>query len=156
DAFAMPGTTRQPVRELVPEPPEETEPARSAVELAHIEALERELADRQQRIAAIEAEMRNLEMMCTSDLSQLSPGAFTSALASTLDAYRSGAGLAGRVPLVLDGVLDRVSPDTCDAAVTVLAAATDLQTIVVSNETQVMLRMRDAGGTIVHWPEADA
>ena len=153
EAFATPGTTRPPRREVVPPPPGPVEPQRSPVDVARIEVLERERAAQQQRLAALEAEMHELEAMSTGDLSQLSPAAFTNALSCTLHAYRSGAVLAGRVPLVLDGVLDRIRPDTCDAAVDVLAAATDLQTIVVSNDPQVMLRVRDAGGAIVLWPE---
>jgi hypothetical protein len=159
DAFAMPGSTREPVRELVVEeaPPEPApEPERSPVELARIEALEAERAAQRQRILELEAQMRELETIRESDLSQLSPAAFAHALASTLTAYRSGAVLAGRVPLVLDGVLDRISPDTCEAAVGALARASDLQAIVVSNEPDVMQRIRDAGGTIVHWPESES
>ncbi len=153
EAFVMLGTGRAPVRERVPEEP--AEPPRPPVELARIEALERERAAQRQQMSELEAEMRELERARESDISQLSPDEFTRAIASTLDAYRAGAVLAGRVPLVLDGVLDRVSPATCDAAVGALVGAADLQAIVVSNEPQVMQRIRDAGGTIVYWPESE-
>ena len=153
EAFAMPGKSPQPLEELAPPAP--PEPERSPVELARIEALEGEYAAQQQQLTTLESEMRDLEAMREADLSQLAPNAFRRALESTLDAYRSGNVLAGRVPLVLDGVLDRISPDTCDAAVGALAGAADLQAIVVSNEPQVMQRIRDAGGTIVHWPEPE-
>jgi hypothetical protein len=99
--------------------------------------------------------MSELETMREADLGQLSPAAFQRALQSTLEAYRAGSVLAGRVPLVFDGVLDRISPETCDAAVEALASAADLQAIIVSNEPPVMQRIRDAGGTIVHWPESE-
>jgi hypothetical protein len=153
DAFALPGESPQPGREPIPDEP--PEPERSPVELARIEALERERTVREQRTSELEAEMRDLERARESDLSRLSPAAFMRALDSTLDAYRSGAVLAGRVPLVLDGVLDRINPETCDAAVSALAGAADLQAIVVSNEPRVMQRIRDAGGTVVVWPEAE-
>jgi hypothetical protein len=153
EAFAMPGTSPQPIQELAPVLP--PEPERSPVELARIETLEREHAVQLRKLCALESEMRDLETMREADLTQLSPAAFRHALESTLDAYRAGSVLAGRVPLVFDGVLDRISPDTCDAAVGALADAADLQAIVVSNEPQVMQRIRDAGGTIVHWPEAE-
>jgi hypothetical protein len=153
DAFALPGTAPQPRHQTTPDEP--PEPERSPIELARIEALERERAAREQRTGELEAEMRELERVREVDLAQLSPAVFTSALDSTLDAYRSGAVLAGRVPLVLDGVLDRISSETCDAAVSALAGAADLQAIVVSNEPRVMQRIRDAGGTVVVWPEAE-
>ncbi len=153
EAFATPGSSPQPIRELAPAAP--AEPERSPVELARLEALEREHAAQQQRLGALESEIRDLEAMREADLPQLSPDAFRHTLESTLEAYRAGRVLAGRVPLVLDGVLDRISPDTCDAAVGALAGAADLQAIVVSNDPQVMQRIRDAGGTIVHWPEPE-
>jgi hypothetical protein len=153
EAFAMPGTSPQPIQELEPAAP--PEPERSPVELARIEVLEREHSAQLRQLSALESEMRALETLRGADLTQLSPEAFRHALESTLDAYRAGSVLAGRVPLVFDGVLDRISPDTCDAAVGALADAADLQAIVVSNEPQVMQRIRNAGGTIVHWPEAE-
>jgi hypothetical protein len=153
EAFAIPGASPEPIRDFAPAAPAEAE--RSPVELARLEALEREHTAQQQRLGALESEMRDLEAMREADLPQLSPDAFRHALESTLEAYRAGRVLAGRVPLVLDGVLDRISPDTCDAAVGALAGAADLQAIVVSNDPQVMQRIRDAGGTIVHWPEPE-
>jgi hypothetical protein len=165
EAFAMPGTSPQPVEELrpvappepvgPPEPVAPPEAARSAVELARIESLEHELDAQRQELAALETEMRELESMRDADLGQLSPTALQRAMESTLDAYRAGSVLAGRVPIVFDGVLDRVSPEACDAALAVLAGAADLQAIIVSNEPPVMQRIRDAGGTIVHWPDPE-
>jgi hypothetical protein len=154
DAWPMPGDTPQTLEELAaPEPPEPEGP--SAVELAQIEALERELAGQQERVAQLEEQMSDLEAARTADLAQLSAEAFASALESTLAAYRAGAVLDGKVPLVFDGVLDRIRPDACDAAVEILLRAEDLQAIVVSNDAQVVQRIRDVGGTIVRWPEPE-
>ena len=149
DAFQMPGDARQPVDE----PPEPEGP--SAVELAQIEVLERELVDVQRHVAELEQQMTELESARTADLGRLSPEAFASALQSTLAAYRAGTVLDGKVPLVLDGVLDRIRPDACDAAVDILLRADDLQAIVVSNEPAVVQRIGSAGGTMVRWPEPD-
>jgi hypothetical protein len=149
DAFQMPGDARQPVDG----PPEPVGP--SAVELAQIETLERELAEVQQHVGELEQQMTELEAARTADLAQLSPEAFVSALQSTLAAYRAGTVLDGKVPLVLDGVLDRIGPDACDAAVDILLRADDLQAIVVSNEPAVVQRIGSAGGTMVRWPEPD-
>jgi hypothetical protein len=154
DNFQMPGDARQPVDALdAPQPDQPVRP--SAVELAQIEALERERAERQQRGDALEQQMVELEAARTADLAQLSPEALMSALQSTLAAYRAGAVLDGKVPLVFDGVLDRLRPEACAAAVDILVGADDLQAIVVSNDPQVMQRIRIAGGTIVHWPESE-
>jgi len=149
DAFPMPGDARQPSDE----PCEPAGP--SAVELAQIEVLERELAEVQQRVDELEQQMTELESARTADLAQLSPEAFASALQSTLAAYRAGTVLDGKVPLVLDGVLDRIGPDACQAAVDILLRADDLQAIVVSNEPAVVQRIGSAGGTMVRWPESD-
>ena len=51
-----------------------------------------------------------------------------------------------------DGVLDRLSADACDAGVQALARAADLQTIVVSNDPNVVQRIRNVGGGVVRWP----
>jgi hypothetical protein len=152
DAWPMPGNERRRIEAVGPPQPE----GLSAVELAQIEALERELAEQQQRVADLEGQMAELEAARTADLAQLSAKAFTSAIQSTLAAYRAGTVLDGRVPLVFDGVLDRIRPEACDAAVDMLLRAEDLQAIVVSNDAQVVHRIRSAGGTIVLWPEPSA
>jgi hypothetical protein len=153
DAWPKPGEEPRPA-EAIAEPAVPAAPQPSAVELAEIETLERALAEQKQRLADVEAKMRELEAARAGSFVDLSPDAITNALQSTLAAYRAGAVLAGKVPVVFDGVLDRIRPDACDAAVQLLLAATDIQSIVVSNDPQVMQRIRDAGGTIVRWPEA--
>jgi hypothetical protein len=152
EAFPMPGD--EPRATETPVPPEPVA-GPSALELAQIEALEDELADQRQRVAGLEAEMRGLEAARYGSFADLSPEALTSALECTLAAYRAGDVLAGKVPLVLDGVLDRLRPESCEAAVQLLVAATDIQSIVVSNDPQVMQCIRHAGGTIVRWPEPE-
>jgi len=156
--FQMPGDARQPVDAVaVPGPQQPPEPAGpSAVELAQIEALERELAEQRQRADDLEEQMAELEAARTSDLAQLSPEALMSALQSTLAAYRAGTVLDGKVPLVFDGVLDRLRPEACDAAIEVLLRADDLQAIVVSNDPLVVQRIHSAGGTIVQWPAPES
>jgi len=151
DAWPMPGSERRPVEALAAPEPE----GPSAVELAQIEALEGALAEQQLRVGELERQMTELEAARTGDLAQLSAEAFTSAIASTLAAYRAGMVLDGKVPLVFDGVLDRIRPAACDAAVEMLLRADDLQAIVVSNDAQVVQRIRSAGGTIVLWPEPE-
>ena len=70
-----------------------------------------------------------------------------------LDLYRAGQLLAGRLPLVLDGALDGLGAPGREAAVQALAQADDLQTIVVSDDVEVMQSVAIAGGTLVRWPQ---
>lgn len=150
DAWPIPGDEPRRVQALAaPAQP-------SAVELARIETLEHELAEHQQRMAELERQMTELEAARAADLAQLSPEALTRALECTIAAYRAGNVLDGKVPLVFDGVLDRIGREACEAAVETLLRAEDLQAIVVSNDPQVVQLIHNAGGTIVRWPEHDA
>jgi hypothetical protein len=69
------------------------------------------------------------------------------------DRYRSGALLGGTLPMVIDGVLDEIAPESREAAVRYLAGADDVQIIVVSDDPEVLQSLAYAGASLVRWPE---
>ena len=77
------------------------------------------------------------------------------ALETLVVAYRSGALLGGCLPLVVDSVLDGHDHDTRNAALGVFARATDVQTVVVTDDPEVMQSLAREGGTLVRWPRAN-
>jgi hypothetical protein len=56
---------------------------------------------------------------------------------------------------VLDGAFDGLAPASRDAAIQVLSRNTDVQSIIVTDDLEVMGSLTAAGGTIVLWPESD-
>src|SRR5262249_5039870 len=94
EAWSLPGAETAAPELAEPEPP----PGPSEMELAEIEALERELVTARERLTALEALMRELEAARSADFAELEPDAVRNALGVTLAAYRAGAVLAGQVP----------------------------------------------------------
>ena len=77
----------------------------------------------------------------------------TNALEAVFTAYRSGRLLAGRLPLIVDGVLDGLTLDARERALGVFAAPIDVQTVVVTDDPEVMQSLSREGGTLVRWPD---
>jgi hypothetical protein len=125
----------------------------SVVPLGEVERLEQQRVEQEDLLEEIGVEMLRLDTTRDSDLVQLAPSDFVRVIEAMLDAYRAGEVLEGRLPLVLDGVLDGLDVEVRDAAVLALADADDAQIIVVTDDAEVTKRVSDAGGTIVRWPE---
>ena len=78
----------------------------------------------------------------------------TNALEAVFNAYRSGRLLAGRLPLIIDGVLDGLTLDARERALGVFARAADVQIVVVTDDPEVMQSLSREGGTLVRWPDS--
>lgn len=120
----------------------------------------REVADLEERrsaqnrkLAQLEAELARVDRMNEAGVARLDGTELSRALESLLAAYRAGDLLDGRLPLILDGVLDGLTADAREAAVAVFARATDVQTVVVTDDPEVMQSLSRKGGTLVRWPE---
>jgi hypothetical protein len=141
----------------IPQPPTwAMRVSKSEVPLSEIEGLEHQLHAKDALIADVDGESAHIAATCDLDLLRLGPDDFVRVVDAMFDAYRAGEVLEGHLPLVLDGVLDGLAADARDAAVLALAKADDLQVIVVTDEETVTRRVRDAGGTIVHWPAPES
>lgn len=130
-----------------PEPPIRTD-------LVGTEKLERQLVELERHLEALQAEIDRLDATRYAELSMLEPDDLVRAVGCLLDSYRAGEVLAGRLPLVLDGVFDALTPGVRRAGLEELARATDLQAIVVTGEPLVADAVSEAGGRVVEWPEA--
>jgi hypothetical protein len=127
--------------------------AGSSVPLGEVEKLEQQRVEQEDLLEEIGVEMLRLDATRDAELVQLAPSDFVRVIEAMLDAYRAGEVLEGRLPLVLDGVLDGHDTEVRDAAVLALADADDAQIIVVTDDPEITKRVSDAGGTIVRWPE---
>jgi hypothetical protein len=132
-----------------------TEPPERPVASTLVDSLEEEQARHEHSLAVLEAEIARLDQIYDADIEAVAADDLGQVVESVLTSYRAGNLLGGRLPVVLDGALDRLTPEARDAAVTVLAGAVDVQSIVVTDDLEVMKSLTRAGGTIVLWPEAD-
>ena len=140
----------------IPQPP--TWPmlvARPVVPLGEVEALEQQRDAQQQILDGLEADMMRLDAARDEDLAQLAPDDFVRVIDAMFDAYRAGDVLEGRLPLILDGVLDGLAAEVRDPAVLALADADDVQVIVVTDDPEVTNRVSEAGGTVGRWSEPE-
>ncbi len=115
--------------------------------------LERQQFAHQRALEEIEAELVRVDTAYSADLARLSAADFALALECTLSAYRSGHLLNGQLPLIFDGALDGLSASAREVAIRVLAEASDLQAILVSEDPELLQSIAYAGGTLVRWPE---
>ncbi len=119
-----------------------------------VEGLEEDHARHERILADLEIEIGRLDQIYDADIDRIAPDDLAQVMESLLDSYRAGNLLGGRLPVVLDGAFDGLQPEARDAAILVLAKNTDVQSIVVTDELDVMKSVTAAGGTIVLWPEA--
>jgi hypothetical protein len=138
-------------RELLP-----TAPSAERTQSGEVTGFERQLSQHERALAELEGEIARLYQIHDADISGIAPDDLALVMEALIEAYRAGNQLGGRLPLVLDGALDGLAPEARRAAAVVLAAATDVQSIVVSDDVQVMKSVTDAGGTLVLSPEAMA
>ena len=102
---------------------------------------------------ALEEELARLDGLRLAELHDLVPDDLALAVGELLESYRRSDLLAGRLPLVLDGALDGIDRAAREAAVAMLASASDVQGVVVSDDPAVVDAIRDAGGVVCRWPE---
>ena len=119
-----------------------------------VEGLEEDHARHGRILADLETEIARLDGIYDADIDQIAPDDLAQVMESLLDAYRAGNLLGGRLPVVLDGAFDGLEPESRAAAIRVLSRNTDVQSIVVTDDLDVMKSLTAAGGTIVLWPES--
>ncbi len=125
----------------------------SALGPEEIAELAEQRREHEQVLAELEGELARLDHLGTVPVEHLPPGDLVAALDLVFDRYRSGALLDGRLPMVIDGVIDEIAPESRDAAVRHLAAADDIQIIVVSDDPELLQSLAYAGASLVRWPE---
>jgi hypothetical protein len=143
------GDAIQTARELLATEPPERTPGWGIVE-----GLEEEHTRHERILADLEREIARLDEIYDADIDRVAPDDLAQVMESLLDSYRAGKLLGGRLPVVLDGAFDHLTPEARDAAVRVLGRNTDVQSIVVTDDLEVMKSVTAAGGTIVLWPES--
>jgi len=143
------GDAIQTARELLATDPPERTPGWGIVE-----GLEEEQARHERILADLETEIARLDQIYDADIDRVAPTDLAQVMESLLDSYRAGNLLGGRLPVVLDGAFDGLAAAARDAAVVVLSRNTDVQSIVVTDDLEVMKSVTAAGGTIVLWPES--
>jgi hypothetical protein len=124
----------------------------SSARTLDVSTLEQQRFAHDRALEQLNTELGEIDAVYNADLRSLPAAEVTRAVAVLLDRYRSGYLLAGQLPLVLDGALDGLAAAAREAAIKVLAEADDLQTIVVSDDVEVMQSVARAGGTLVRWP----
>jgi hypothetical protein len=120
-----------------------------------VEGLEEDHTRHERILADLETEISRLDQIYDADIDRIAPDDLAQVMESLLDSYRAGNLLGGRLPIVLDGAFDGVAPEARDTAIRVLSRNADVQSIVVTDDLEVMKSLTAAGGTIVLWPESD-
>jgi hypothetical protein len=128
-------------------------PAAASVRMADIETLEQQRFAHDRALEQLDTDLAAIDAVYNADFRYLPAHELTRAVHVLLDLYRAGQLLEGRLPLVLDGALDGLGAPGREAAVQALAQAVDLQTIVVSDDVEVMQSVALAGGSLVRWPQ---
>jgi hypothetical protein len=161
DAGVARGDAIQAARDLLAVEPTPTAPAPAPEAAAErspgwgvVEGLEEDHARHERILADLETEIGRLDQIYDADIDRIAPDDLAQVMESLLDSYRAGNLLGGRLPVVLDGAFDGLRPEARDAAILALAKNTDVQSIVVTDELDVMKSVTAAGGTIVLWPES--
>lgn len=143
------GDAIQTARDLLASDP----PAERTTGWGLVEGLEEEHARHERILAGLESEISRLDQIYDADIDRIGADDLAQVIESLLDSYRSGNLLGGRLPVVLDGAFDGLDPDAREAAILVLSRNTDVQSIVVTDDLDVMKSVTAAGGMIVLWPE---
>jgi len=151
-ASVRPSEPRRPAAPARPVPQRTATIASRAVD---VETLEQQRFAHDRALEQLDTDLAAIDAVYNAPLSALGAADVNHAVEVMLDLYRKGQLLGGRLPVVLDGALDGLAASAREAAVEVLLEADDLQTIVVSDDAEVMQSLARAGGTIVRWPEAE-
>jgi hypothetical protein len=103
-------------------------------------------------LAALEAELARLDAQSERAFVELPLEQASLVFEYVLDVYRSGDLLAGRLPLVVDGALDRCAPAVAETIAARCAEADDVQVIVVSGDDAVASALERRGAVTVRFP----
>lgn len=114
---------------------------------------ERVCAEHAAALDAVERELVRLDALRDARLTDLDACDLQLVGAAQLGAYRRAELLAGRLPMIIAGGFDEISPGARRALAELFAAATDVQVIVVTADVAVADAVRGAGGTVVAWPD---
>lgn len=125
------------------------------VRSGEVEALERKQAQHERDLAELEAEIARVDEIRRADMAGTGPDDLVLIMDSVLKVYRAANLLGSRLAVVLDGALDGLATDARQAALLALARAGDVQSIVVTDDLQVMKSVAQVGGTIVLWSEPE-
>jgi hypothetical protein len=98
-------------------------------------------------------ELERLDNVAARPIEELPAHELAAALDRVLARYRVGDLLGGRLPMVVDGVIDEIARDAREVAVRLFAGADDIQVIVVSDDAEVLQSLANAGSALVRWPE---
>lgn len=146
---APPPPRPQPAPRAAPQSP-------AAARAVDVAALEQQRFAHDRALEQLDTDLAAIDGVYNAPLSALGAADLTYAVEVILDLYRRGQLLGGQLPLVLDGALDGLSAAGREAAVNALVEADDLQTIVVSDDVEVMQSLARTGVVIVRWPERDS
>ena len=121
-----------------------------------VDELEEQRSAQRRALEKLERELASLDAVYDTEVARLGAQDVATVLDRLLASYRAGDLLAGRIPLVLDGVLDAFGTEIREAAMMKLAEAVDVQTILVSDDPEMMQSVANAGGVLARWPESTA
>jgi hypothetical protein len=138
-------------RPLPEDRPEASPP--SALTADEINVLEQQARLHDLALADLADELERLHRAASVPVEQLPANDLVAALDAVLARYRAGALLEGRLPVVIDGVIDEIAREPREAAVRTLAGIDDIQVIVVSDDAEVLQCLANARAVLVRWPE---
>jgi hypothetical protein len=121
-----------------------------------IRGLVRDCAEHEQALTVLDHDRAYIDEISTQDLATMDLANVDALFGALFGSYRTGDLLAGRLPLVLDGALDGLEPARVDAVVDRIAAATDIQVIVVTADPHVDGALNAAHAHRVAWLPAPA
>jgi hypothetical protein len=155
---ATPAPAPQPV---VPEPApaprlvisDEAAKEQRVVEV-ELQALLDERAAHEHALAALETRLEIVDGQRSQPWSELEVDSVLALVGVMLDRYRAAELLAGRLPLVVDGALDKLDPRVVALVANHLAGAHDIQTIVVTDTSEVTAAFASVGARTITWPFA--
>ena len=151
-----PGVTPATVQAPTARPPTASVPPAGTVDPARwreIADLEEQRSAHNRKVRELETDLARIDRMRESGAARLGGSDLVRALDFLLAAYRSGKLLDGQGPLILVAVLDGLTVADREAALNVFARASDVQTVVVTDDPEVMQSLSREGGMLVRWPE---
>jgi hypothetical protein len=130
--------------------------ASSPAAAAELQALLEERTAHNDALADLEAELAFVDDQRARSFADLEMQAITMVVDALLDRYRAGQLMAGRLPLVLDGVLDLLPASVGAALARHLGTIHDVQVIVVTSEQHTVDAFAATGAVTLKWPELDS
>jgi hypothetical protein len=122
---------------------------------AELQALLEERTEHDDALAQLEAELEFVDGQRLRSFDDLDVPSLTVTVDSILDRYRAGQLMAGRLPLVFDGVFDGMSAAVGTAIARHLSSVEDVQVIVVTAQPHVVDSFAGVGAVTFQWPDLD-